>query len=146
MVDESQRPTTARERAGGSRPDTQTTHTTPGLVEVVDESQRPTTARERAAADPTRAPPQLGSKGLSRASVLATNAYGAQGVSAALTAAEEEEDGEEVSQQLLRAVCELLCVVCVLCVLCVRARRERGAVQPHTSYYMQTNSQSHAYY
>lgn len=116
---------------------------------MVDESQRPTTARERAAADPTRAPPQLGSKGLSRASVLATNAYGAQGVSAALTAAEEEEDGEEVSQQLLRAVCEVLCVVCVLtvlCVQCVRARRERGAVQPHTSYYMHTNSQSHAYY
>ena len=60
-----------------------------GLVEVVDESSRPATARERAAADPTRAPPALGRRNaLSRASVLATAAYGEGGVRAAADAAD----------------------------------------------------------
>jgi hypothetical protein len=58
-------------------------------VEVVDESQRPATARERAAADPTSGPAALGRKGLARASTLATAAYGARGVNAAVGSARD---------------------------------------------------------
>ncbi|GBF99447.1 hypothetical protein Rsub_11933 [Raphidocelis subcapitata] len=61
-----------------------------GLVEVVDESGRPAiTAHERAQADPTAAAAQGGGRGLSRASTLATAAYGTRGVTAALNSSRQ---------------------------------------------------------
>jgi len=76
---------------------------------VIDESRRPLmTGRERAAADPTAAPPQLGRKGLNRASVMATAAYGTKGVNAAISSldkqfgvSDDEDEGGEEERQVL---------------------------------------------